>query len=119
MSDWESKFFKAILFVLLGVALALTFFGCAHERVVTERVEVAAPYWSPPKKEEIKELPPRAPMIWTTITPEAASADSKIAFQAIGEDMRALIEENETIRAMYEALVEFVTTQYKPEEEPQ
>lgn len=102
----------------LAIILFLLSAACTHTKTVYDRVEVPKPYWDPPKREEIKELPPRAQLISDTITEEQARADTKTAFQALGEDRRALLEEIETIRDLYQKLVEFVTSEYKPKEEP-
>ena len=45
------------------------------------------------------------------MTPEEATADTKTALQALGEDIRALIEENEHIRFLYEELVKLIKTE--------
>lgn len=99
----------------LAVILCLLFAGCTTTKTVVERVEVPQPFWDPPKKEMIKELPPRTPMLYNTMTPTESMADVRSAFQALGEDIRALLEENEQIRFMYEQLVVFVTVGYVPE----
>jgi len=95
--------------------LILLLAGCGTTTVV-DRVEVPVPYWEKPKN--IKELPDRAPLESQRISPEEAKEDTRAAFQALAEDVRALIEENEHIRFLYEELVKRITEEAIEEETP-
>lgn len=106
---------EKVLFVILVALIVLFLSSCTTTKTVVERVEVPQPYWDPPKAEMIEELPARTPMLYETITPMESMDDVRSAFQALGEDIRALLQENEEIRHMYEQLVLFVTAQYVPE----
>jgi hypothetical protein len=85
----------------LVLIMALVVAGCSTVKV--ERVEVPVPYWSPPQ--DIKELPHRKQLETQKLTPEQAAEDTRVAFRAVAEDLRYLLEENETMRHLYEELV--------------
>lgn len=93
------------------IIILLLLAGCTTTETVIDRVEVPAPYWDPP--ENVQTLPPRAPVRALALTPEEAAADTQAAFRTLAEDIRALIEENEHIRHLYEELVKLI------EEEPE
>ena len=93
----------------LLILLAVFAIGCTTTETVVDRVEVPVPYWEAP--ENIKELPQRTPLRSKMIPPEAASADTEAAFEAIGEDMANLIGENELLRHLYEELVKLIKTE--------
>jgi hypothetical protein len=98
----------------LIVVLALLASACGSTNTVVDRVEVPVPYWDPPKREEIKPLPePYDPLFWS-LDPESAKVDTEVAFETLGEDITNLLAENETLRKLYNDLVEFITT--RPEE---
>jgi hypothetical protein len=88
----------------LALTVCLLLSACGTTKVVRE--EVPVPYWSPPKN--IKQLPPRQPLEASKLTPEQASMDTKAAFQAVAEDLRMLLEENELLRFYYEELVKAI-----------
>lgn len=80
--------------------------GCTTTETVVDRVEVPVPYWKPPQN--VQPLPERRPLESKRITPAEASEDTQAAFRAVAEDLRALIEENETIRHLYLELVKLI-----------
>jgi len=104
---------KRLALLLLFTAIVA---GCTTTKTVVDRVEVPVPYWRPPTN--IQPLPERQPLESKRLAPEQAEADTNAAFQAVAEDIRMLLEENEMIRHLYEELVALISEEpAQPEEE--
>jgi len=86
------------LMILVAVVLVTTL-GCATTetvRVVREEVPVPVTTYH-----DLKDAPPETPLQSQRITPAEAQDDPQRALTALGDDLTALLEENATLRWLY------------------